>query len=407
MDRAQIRQSFAARRPGHSLPQALYNDPAVFEFDMAAIFATSWLMAGFAAELPKSGCYVALMIGAWPVIIVRGRDDVIRAFHNTCRHRGSMLCAPGSGSVPKLVCPYHRWTYNLDGSLFSAGRMADDFAREDHGLKPIALRTVAGALFICLAETPPDFTDFAARMAAYAAPHDFAGGKVAHQSVLVENANWKLVMENARECYHCSTGHPDLAVTFPVDMSNHFDNGETEIADRFAQTMADNGLLTEPVEGDWWQLARFALNAGCTTISMDGQQVVRRLMCGVNGGDIGSMRWALDPHCFGHATGDHTFLFSAMPIGPAKTHVICTWLVHADAVEGVDYDVATLTELWTRTNLQDKALAENNQCGVNSLGYIPGPYSQEAEMLAQRFTDWYCNTAIADLDGIPGTYNAG
>ena len=112
-----------------------------------------------------------------------------------------------------------------------------------------------------------------------------------------------------------------------------------------------------------------------------------------SGGDIGSMRLAIDPHSFLHATADHTFMFSAMPVGPHETAVTGKWLVHKDAVEGVDYSVEDLADLWTRTNLQDKELAENNQLGVNSPGYVPGPYSQEAEMLALRFTDWYCDTS--------------
>ena len=398
VDLGLIGASFRTRRAGHSLPQALYNDPQVFDFDMDAIYATSWLMAGFECELPKSGSYVAMMIGKWPVIISRDRNGDIRAFHNSCRHRGSMLCPPGSGTAPKLVCPYHRWTYDLDGSLFAAGRMPDDFDKSLHGLKPIAFENVAGALFICLSDNPPAFDDFRDRLTTYAEPHHFRDAKVAFQSTLVEHANWKLVMENARECYHCGTGHPELARTFPVGMSKHFDAGEDAIASQFARTMAEHALSVDAIEGDWWQTARFALNKDCVSISMDGKHIVKKLMCDINGGDVGSMRWAVDPHCFAHATGDHVFMFSAMPVGPNETHVVGKWLVHKDAVEGVDYDVDKLTELWTRTNLQDKELAENNQQGINSLGYTPGPYSQEAEMLAQRFVDWYCDKAHAYID---------
>jgi glycine betaine catabolism A len=386
---------FEARRAGHTLPAALYTEQSTLDFDMDAIFGCSWLMAGFTCELPKNGAYVALMIGKWPVLIVRGRDGIIRAFHNSCRHRGSLLCQPGSGAAPKIVCPYHRWTYDLDGSLFAANRMADDFDKADHGLKPISIKIVAGAMFICLSAEPPEFDDFAAKLERYAAPHDWGNAKVAFQSTLVEYANWKLVMENARECYHCNTGHPELARTFPVEMSKHFDVGDNLAAQQFLAQMAANGLETDAVEGNWWQLARFALSENCVSITMDGQHAVKRLMCDVNGGAIGSMRMAIDPHCFLHATADHTFMFSAMPVSPTETHVVGTWLVHKDAVEGVDYDVDALADLWTRTNLQDKELAENNQLGVNSLGYTPGPYSPDAEMLAQRFTDWYCDTARA------------
>ncbi len=395
MNLNRIDSLFKQRRTAHTLPQALYTDQDAFDFDMLAIYGESWLMVGMDCELPKTGSYISMMVGKWPVIITRDKSGEIRAFHNSCRHRGSMICPPGSGTAPKLVCPYHRWTYDLDGSLFAANRMADDFEKADHGLKPVALRNVEGALFICLSDNPPAFDDFGEKLAAYVAPHNLRDAKLAHQSVLVENANWKLVMENARECYHCGTSHPALAKTFPVEMSRHFDSGEDARIKAFAATMDANGLPYAPVEGHWWQVARFALNEGCVSISRDGQHLSKKLMCEANNGDIGSMRFALDPHCFVHCTADGVFLFSAMPVGPNETHVYSKWYVHKDAVEGVDYDLDTLTDLWTKTNLEDKQLAENNQVGVNSIGYTPGPYSQEAEMLAQRFTDFYCDKAHA------------
>lgn len=398
MELSRILAAVNERLPGHCLPQLLYNAPEAFDFDMEAMFAQNWLMAGFACELPRPGSYIAQMVGKWPIIIIRDRSGDIRAFHNSCRHRGSMLCPPGTGTVPKLVCPYHRWTYNLDGSLFAANRMADDFDKATHGLKPIAVEQVAGAIFVCLSDTPPPMGDFRETFTAYASPHRFEDAKLAFESVLVENANWKLVMENGRECYHCSTGHPELARTFPVGMSRHFDVGEDGAAKTFLSTMAAYGLETAAVEGSWWQLARFALSEGSVSITMDGKHAVNKLMCDINGGAIGSMRLAIDPHCFVHATADHVFMFSAMPVSATETHVTGKWLVHKDAVEGVDYNVDTLSELWTRTNMQDKELAENNQLGVNSRGYSPGPFSPEAEMLALRFVDWYCDTARDYLD---------
>ena len=389
----QIDKWLKQRRAAHSLPQPFYTTQEAFDFDMVAIYGESWLMVGMECELPKTGSYISLMIGKWPVIITCDKSGEIRAFHNSCRHRGSMICPIGTGTVPKLVCPYHRWTYDLDGSLFAAGRMPDDFDKSDHVLKSVALKNVEGVLFICLSAAPPPFEEFGDTLAAYAVPHHLKDAKLAHQSVLVEHANWKLVMENARECYHCATGHPALSKTFPVEMSRHFDAGEDARIKAYEAAMDAAGLLQTPIEGHWWQVARFALNEGCVSISGDGQHLSKKLICDANGGDIGSMRFALDPHCFVHCTADHVFMFSAMPVGPNETHVYSKWYVHKDAVEGVDYDVASLTDLWTRTNLEDKQLAENNQVGVNSLGYIPGPYSQEAEMLAQRFTDWYCDKA--------------
>lgn len=394
-DRAWAGIQLAARKAGHSLPAELYTSQRAFDFDLAAIYARSWLMAGFECELPDPGSYLAFNIGPWPVLLVRDRSGTVRAFHNSCRHRGSILCQPGQGSAPKLVCPYHRWTYNLDGSLFAAMRMAPDFDKTEHGLKPIHLQVRAQAIFICLADEPPPFDDFGDRFAEYAAPLGFGNLKLAASDVMVEKANWKLVMENARECYHCGTGHPELALSFPTGFSGHFNLSSDPHAAEFAQRMDGLSLPHAALQGEWWQLARFALNPDCSTISMDGQPLVAKTIAPEHGDNIGSLRWAIDPHLFAHATADHVFTFSCLPVSPTETHVLSKWYVHKDAVEGVDYDRERLQELWIKTNVQDRELAENNHRGVCSPGYTPGPYSPEAEAMTQRFTDWYCDKASA------------
>ena len=160
MNLGKIDALFQERRAGHTLPQALYTSQDAFEFDVKAIYGQNWLMAGMECELPKSGSYLSMMVGNWPIINLRDKQGDIRAFHNSCRHRGSILCQPGHGSAPKLVCPYHRWTYDLDGSLFAAGRMEDDFDKSAHGLKPVAVDCCGGAIFICLADTPPPIDEF-------------------------------------------------------------------------------------------------------------------------------------------------------------------------------------------------------------------------------------------------------
>lgn len=396
MEMSTIARALDARVAGHSLPQALYIGDAAYAFDLDAIFARSWLFAGFEAEVRGRGDYIAMSIGPSPVLIVRGRDGALRAFHNSCRHRGSLLCKPGTGTLARLTCPYHRWTYGLDGALLAAGRMGEDFDKSLYALGAIRLETVAGAIFICIADDPPPFNTLRRDLTPLLAPHRLDRAKVAFQSTLVENANWKLVMENGRECYHCPTGHPELSRTFPVGASAHFDL-EGDMTAVFEARMADLGLPVGPAEEDWWQAIRFPLNPEQKSMTMDGQLSVRKLMCEAGAGDIGSLRWAVEPNSFCHSTGDYTFSFSAMPVGPSETHVVSKWLVHEDAVEGVDYEVEALADLWTRTNLQDKKLAENNEAGVRSPGYRPGPYSTEAESLTIRFVDWYCATARAYL----------
>lgn len=396
---AQIKADLLARRPGHSLSQYLYNDDAVFAFDQKALFHRTWILIGFEVEFAATGSYQAIKIGGAPVIIIRGRDGVLRGFHNTCRHRGAELCPEGSGKSARLVCPYHQWTYDLTGKLIFAGRMGDDFDAADHGLAPIHVETLEGTVYVCLAETPPDFEPYRQAVAPMLAVHNLKDAKIAHQAVLTEKANWKIVMENARECYHCAGRHPELAVTFPIYAKGNFETVSDHEAN-FDARMAELNLPSAPVEADWWQAARFPLNEGMVSMTMDGKPAVSKLMCPVGDGDIGSLRWAIEPHSFCHSSGDFTFMFTCIPITPKETLVLGKWLVHKDAVEGVDYDLDNLVKLWDVTNMEDRDLCELNQRGVDSLGYRPGPYSEVAESLVLRFVNYYVSKALDYIDEV-------
>jgi len=391
------------RRPGHALPGAFYTDADVFEFDQVAIHRRCWILVGFEVELSRAGSHLALTVARAPVFVVRGQDGALRGFHNTCRHRGSRIVPEGKGTAARLVCPYHRWTYDLAGALVHAARMGEAFQACDHGLHPIHVETCAGAIYVCLADAPPPFAPFREKLAPLLAPHRLQDAKVAFESVLIERGNWKLAMENARECYHCATSHPELSLTFPTGVSGNFDYGdEARRHAEFNARMASVGLEVGPHEGDWWQAIRFPLNEGCRSMTMDGQTAVTKLMVEAGDGDIGSLRWAIEPHGFVHATADFLFMYSAMPIGPKETLITSKWLVHKDAQEGVDYSLEHLTELWNRTNQQDLTLVETNQQGVDSPAFTPGPYCADAEALTMRFTDWYCATARAYLEQCRG-----
>ena len=397
-DLQRIQSLLDGRRPSHTLPQPFYTDPALYRFDLDAVFARSWVMVGFACELPQVGSTLATRIGASPVVILRDRAGAVRGFHNACRHRGAQICPDGAGRRPRLVCPYHQWAYDLDGRLAHAGRMQPGFDPADHALVPIRVEVVAGTVYACLAQDAPDFAPFRRDLEPLLAPHNFADAKVAHVDTLVERGNWKLVMENARECYHCDAKHPELSFTFPTGARGNFEDGGDPHRAAFDARMASLGLPVGPVDGPWYQAARFPLNAGCVSMTADGRACVSKPLCGIGGGDIGSVRWALEPHHFAHAVGDFAFMFSAMPTSARETVVTSKWLVHKDAVEGVDYRLDELVGLWTATNRQDRDLVENNQRGVDGAGYRPGPYSEEAEALCARFTDWYCAAARAFVE---------
>ncbi|HSI40798.1 MAG TPA: aromatic ring-hydroxylating dioxygenase subunit alpha [Xanthobacteraceae bacterium] len=397
LDLERIGALLASRRPGYSLPQALYNSVEAFEFDLEAIFGQSWILAGFSCEIPRPRGYLAVTVGRSPVVITRDRDGTLRAFHNSCRHRGAQICAEGTGARGRLTCPYHQWVYDLDGSLVHARHMQASFDPAEHGLKPVHVENVAGALFVCLAEKPPAFARFREHLEPLLAPHRLEKAKLAHQNTLVEKGNWKLVMENARECYHCAVGHPELCLTFPVDeaVGDHFASEDDPRHQAFTARLEAADLGKGPFDGPWWQVERFPLKDGQLSLTIDGELASKKLMIAGDEPDVGSLRWAIEPHSFCHSTADTTVYFSAMPTATNETIVTCKWLVHEGAVEGVDYDVERLTELWNVTNIQDRDLVENNQRGVNSVGYTPGPYSESDEAYVLRFMNWYCEAASA------------
>ena len=201
MTPSRLQQLIRNRRPGHSLDAPFYTSPEIFEADMEAIFGQHWIYVGVEPDVPEAGDVMTVDIGKASILIARGDDEVIRAFHNVCRHRGSRLVDDEKTTVGNLVCRYHSWTYDLTGALINAQHMGHDFDRSCNGLKTVHLKSLEGLLFVCLAENPPeDFDEVAKRMAPYIAPHRVRDTKIAYQSELIEPGNWKLTMENNREC---------------------------------------------------------------------------------------------------------------------------------------------------------------------------------------------------------------
>ena len=392
-----IHDLFSQRKPAHSLPQGLYLDAAAYEFDLRAIFERNWVMIGFECELPSSGSYLAAQVGRSQIVVIRDKTGEIRGFHNSCRHRGAQICPTGTGRAPLLVCPYHQWSYDLTGTLKRAPGMDETFELNGHGLRPIHVELVAGCVYVCLAEQAPDFNTFRTALEPAIAPFNLKDAKIAHVVELDEDANWKLVMENGRECHHCNACHPELKSAFPIEIGDNdfYDSAESVALSTRLQAL---GLDVPTTIADWFQISRFPFNEGRTSYSVTGGPLVKVPLIDVGEGNLGSLRWAIEPNNFCHVTADSAFMFNCNPTGPLKTKVTAKWLVHKDAVEGVDYDVEKLIHMWDMTNRQDKDLAENNQRGVNSIGYVPGPYSKLNEPFVINFVDWYCRTAMAYIE---------
>lgn len=378
----------ASRERNYTLPQPFYTDPEFFARDLKGVFERRWIFAGLECELAAPGQYLVLSIAGNSVVVLRDNAGRIAAFFNTCRHRGSTICPPGRGKMRMLTCPYHQWTYNLEGRLVHAGEMQAEFDRSEIGLKPVALATFEGLIFVSLADEPPDFSEFSATLGPWLTPHDLRSAKLAWSEDIVINANWKLVIENSRECYHCAARHPELTRTFFL----RFDSKSTDpLVLEHARLCRAAGLRTGGAEGADFELSRMPLTGGAETLSMDGKPVSARRLGNAPAGAIGSMRWFHFPSMFAHVLGDYAFVFRALPLAVDRTLVTSNWYVSADAEEGRDYERETLRRLWSITNDQDRDLCERNQEGVRSLAYRPGPYSQLREPHVIKFVEWYAD----------------
>ncbi len=281
-----------SRDHSFSLPQPFYCDQRLFEIDMQEIFHKEWLIAGMTCEIPAKGNFLTLQIGKNPVLVIRGAEGQVHAFHNVCRHRGSRLCVSEKGKVAKLVCPYHQWTYELDGRLLFAGtEMGADFDMKEYGLKPIQVKTAGGYIFISLAENPPAIDDFLATLEHYMEPYDMENAKVAVQTTIREAANWKLVIENNRECYHCNGSHPELLKTL-LEWDDVTDPRASQAfkdqvaactsawdAEKIPYAHASFGLRN--------RIVRMPLLDGTVSMTMDGKQGSKKLMGRIKNPDLG------------------------------------------------------------------------------------------------------------------------
>ncbi|MBA4307122.1 MAG: Rieske (2Fe-2S) protein [Sphingopyxis sp.] len=398
-------------RKGHTLPRELYVGEDAFQFDTQVMLKSVWLYACTAAHVKHPGDYFVFEVGHNAIIIVRGRDNEIRAFWNSCRHRGAKICVEQRGRTPRLMCPYHQWTYGLDGKLLAARSMTEDFDKQDHGLNPVALENVGGLIFICMDDNPPSIERVKADIEDQIAVYDIERLKVVVQDNYLEDANWKLVMENNRECYHCDAGHPELiSVLGTYGFGKGLpEDGEADVVDDAAfDAMVDAkreqwkklGIFRELIEfpdGWWHRMARLPLANGAVTQSIDGKLACEKLIGPFSEPETSSLSVWTQPNSWHHFCCDHVVTFSLTPVAADKTLLRTSWLVHEDAVEGVDYDPDHLAALWRTTNTQDGHFSMLNHQGISSDGYQQGPYAVE-EKLVEDFKDFYVAASLKSLE---------
>jgi glycine betaine catabolism A len=402
-----------ARRPGFALPGAFFSDERVFAADLARIFARHWLFVASEPEIPEAGDYRTFQIGPYPIFILRQDDGSIAAFHNTCRHRGARVLQQPLGVVgARIVCPYHRWAYDTTGHVVDCGQTGDPAVAAGLRLKPVNLKQLDGLLFVCVSDEPPeDFDDMAAQMTPYLAPHSLPRAKLAKQIDLIEHGNWKLTIENNRECFHCG-GHPELLNSlfhFLGDISEESLSEQERIIYRRYEAARELSVAAwDRAEVPWQRIEklhgratgfrteRLVLEGDGESMTLDTRVACSKLLGSFTERRLGTLHLHVQPNAWFHFLSDHIVTFCVLPLDHEHTLVRTTWLVDADAEEGKDYDVENLTRVWVATNNQDAQFVAETQRGTSSPEYVPGPLSA-TEFMVDLFHRWYDERMRAGL----------
>lgn len=387
MSNQYIQQLVNKHRKGFSLEQPFYINEDVFAFEWKHIWSKYWLFAGTVADIPKPGDYFVYKLHNESIIIIRGNKGEIHAHYNTCRHRGSLICLEEKGNAPKLVCPYHQWVFEKDGTLFKARLMPEDFDKTAYGLHPVKLEVAEGFIFISLSDNPPDFKSVLRDFNPFLKPFNLEKAKVAHRAKYTLRTNWKLVAENFRECYHCGPAHPEYCSA--VIGANMKESAEPVLAEK-KLIWKEKGLATETVDftPDSFHFAiRYPLRPGIESYSVDGTKVALPMGAHTDY-DAGVLGMVVYPNFWMDAVSDYMWTMRLTATAAGTTELDLCWLVDANAREGVDYTIERLAEFWKITGEQDWELCENNFKGIESSHYQPGPYAP-AEMDVDKYIEWY------------------
>jgi len=366
---------------GYALPRHFYTSQAVYENDIKAYWNASWIWVGHISQIQNPGDFFLFEYGTESVIVARDREENVGAFLNVCRHRGSRVCVEKSGTTRVFACPYHAWTYELNGKLRVAREMGDGFDPSKYGLFKAHVRVFQGLIFICTAETPPAIDQGLDKLAPMVAPFGFENLKIAHSASYSVPANWKLAIENYMECYHCAPAHKEYSRSHSLKDP---DAKTEELTSAMYEKSARAGLPTKVfeengadgigVETDFFY-RRYPLFPGYESGSKSGKPVAPLLgdLKEFDGGTTDIQIGILNNFL---AYSDYVVGYRFIPAGLQETNIEVVWFVRADAEEGKDYDKAELTWLWHVTSQDDERIIRVNQEGVNSNHFEPGPLSE-------------------------------
>ena len=386
-------------KPGFAINPYFYRSHVTYEAELEHIVFKSWLYAGHISQVAKNGDYFLFDVGEDSIIISRDNKGQIGAMHNICRHRGARVCEEPSGNRKAFICPYHGWAYGNDGHLKSAREMdqLEGFKCEDYALKKVRFVVFQGMIFINCDPNAPDFIAPLENISRQLGAYDLENAKVAERKTYRINANWKLVLENYLECYHCSSSHRQYAKLHTLEAPSEKVKPINQAMWARAEELSGVAGIAEEYYGYYNDAtafgacsytSRYALYEGFKTGSRDGQPVAP-LMGNMQGYDGGAGDFQMGPLTFMLNYPDHCVLYRFIPRNLTETDMEVVWYVNGDAVEGVDYEVEKVTWLWHHTSLEDEYIILRNNEGVNSRFFEPGPYHPEYEATLMEFISWY------------------
>ncbi|MBI1723714.1 MAG: aromatic ring-hydroxylating dioxygenase subunit alpha [Gemmatimonadetes bacterium] len=349
-----LRTTQSYRQGARTLPGRYYTSPEILAEEGERIFRRRWVCVGRVETIPEPGDYLLAAIADESIIVLRDQAGRLRAFYNVCRHRGTRLCEAARGRFSETIqCPYHAWTYRLDGQLIGAPHMneIEAFDKQDHPLHPVSLETWGGFLFVNLAGEPEPFAHAFAPLIGRFARFNLPSLSVVRRIAYDVDANWKLILQNYSECLHCPTIHPELSTKLPY-------------------ASGANDLVEGPFLGGYMEIK--APNESAT---MSGRA------CGLPLGDLPAddrrraYYYSIFPTMMLSLHPDYAVFYTVWPKSPAESRVVCEWMVHPDSPRSPGYNIQDAEEFWDRTNRQDWHICERSQLGVSSRMYQPGPYS--------------------------------
>ena len=340
-----------------TLPQRYFVSPEVFAGEQERIFAAQWVLVGHQSQIAKAGDYLVQEVAGESLIVVRDKDEDVRGFYNVCRHRGTRLKEDACGHASAIQCPYHSWTYGLDGKLIGAPHMDEipGFDKAEHSLHPAKLALWEGFIFVNLANANKArgghslkewFAPLAGKFSHWNLPNLRSAKRIDYDV----RANWKLIFENYSECYHCPGVHPTLAKLTPYDS-------------------AENDLCEGPFLGGFMPIVKGK------SLTLSGKA------CALPVGDIKTedharvFYYSIFPNMLLSMHPDYVMVHQIWPQAPDRTRILCDWFFRPDAFGRADFNPNDAIEFWDMTNKQDWHVCELSQQGIASRAYEPGPYS--------------------------------